>query len=333
MSGRLNLGWTRMRVETDANGRRSVRSTLSAARAGAAVLAALTALGVPAAAQSNTCRATANAVQRACRRAAQSDNLLALAKCDNITDPAARSACRSQAMAELADALATCGEQRDARVSACGKLGPAPYDPQIDPSNFVATIDNPYFPLVPGTTFVYEGATASGFEHSEFAVTHNTKTILGVACVEVRDTVLLDGELAEDTLDWFAQDVDGNVWYFGENTHELAGGLVVTIDGTFTAGGDGDKPGIVMRAHPAVGDFYRQEFSLGNAEDFAEVASLTETVGVPLGSFKNCLKTTETTPLETDLLESKYYAPGVGNVLTVDERTGDRTALVRITTE
>jgi hypothetical protein len=221
-----------------------------------------------------------------------------------------------QALADLKDARQSCREQHDVRQAACARLGEAPYDPVIDPSNFVAQIDNPDFPLTPGTTFIYAGQTTEGFEHDEFAVTHNTKVILGVTCVEVHDTVTLDGELTEDTLDWFAQDRDGNVWYFGENTHELEDGLITTIEGTFTAGVNGDKPGIIMKAHPAIGDFYRQEFSLENAEDFAETVSLTESVTVPAGSFTNCLKSKETTPLETDLLEYKFYAPGVGNVLT-----------------
>src|SRR5262249_27205766 len=150
---------------------------------------------------------------------------------------------------------------------ACSRLGTAAYDPAIAPANFVAGIDNQFFPLVPGTTFVYEGQTPDGLEHDEFAVTHNTRVILGVTCIEVHDTVTTDGVLTEDTLDWFAQDTDGNVWYFGENTHELEDGLISTIDGTFMAGVDGAKPGIVMEAHPAIGDFYRQEFALANAED------------------------------------------------------------------
>jgi hypothetical protein len=194
-------------------------------------------------------------------------------------------------------------------------------------------IDNPYFPLVPGKTFIYEGQTAQGLEHDEFSVTRKTKVILGVTCIEVRDTVKINGELTEETLDWFAQDKAGNVWYFGENTHELVGGLITTINGTFTGGVDGAKPGIVMEAQPAIGDFYRQEFDLGNAEDFAEVASLSESVTVPFGSFTNCLKTIETTPLETDLLEHKFYAPGVGNVSTVDAHTGEKVELIRITTD
>lgn len=279
----------------------------------------------------NSCLRTADAVELSCQAAAQSDYQLALAKCENIVDSAARKACQQDAAADLNDALQTCDEQSDARDAACARLGPAPYDPVIKPSNFVAVINNPYFPLKPGTTFIYEGQTAAGFEHSEFAVTRNKKVILGVTCTEVRDTVFTDGVLTEDTLDWFAQDKAGNVWYFGENTHELEDGLITTIDGTFEAGVNGDKPGIIMEAHSAVGDFYRQEFSLGNAEDFALVASVTESVTVPFGSFTNCLQTIETTPLETDLLESKFYAPGIGNILTVDMNTGDRVELIAIT--
>jgi hypothetical protein len=156
---------------------------------------------------------------------------------------------------------------------------------------------------------------------------------MGVTCIEVHDTVKLDGRLAEDTLDWFAQDVEGNVWYFGENTGELVDGRFVTLDGTFTAGANNDKPGIIMKAHPMIGDFYRQEFSLDNAEDFAEVNGLNEivAVGKPRRIFTHCLKTTETTPLETNLLEYKFYAPGIGNVLTVDARTGEQIKYVRTT--
>ena len=311
--------------------RESAKPLASAKLAAGVTILLLTLLNGDAAPDpTDACRQTANDVLTSCRSGADSDYHLALGKCENLADPAQRQACQQQASADLQDARQTCRAQNDARLAACQRLGGAPYDPVIDPSNFVARIDNPYFPLTPGTTFIYEGQTVQGFEHDEFAVTRNTRVILGVTCIEVHDTVTLDGELSEDTLDWFAQDRDGNVWYFGENTHELEDGLITTIDGTFMAGVNGDKPGIIMKAHPAIGDFYRQEFSLDNAEDFADTLSLTETVTVPAGTFHNCLKSQETTPLETDLLEHKFYASGVGNVLTVDANTGDREELVRI---
>jgi hypothetical protein len=286
-----------------------------------------------AAGATNACQQTAVDTLASCRAGAQSDYEVSLGKCVNVSDPAARKACEKQAAADLADALQTCKDGFASRRAACQKLGPAPYDPGIDPANFVGQIDNPYFPLVPGTTFIYEGQTSEGLSRDEFAVTHNTRVIDGVTCTEVQDSVFTAGVLTEDTLDWFAQDKDGNVWYFGENTHELEDGLITTIDGTFMAGVDGDKPGIIMKAHPAVGDFYRQEFSLENAEDNAETLSLTESVTVPFGTFDQCLKSEETTPLEPDALEDKFYAPGVGNVLTVDLVTGERDELIQIITK
>lgn len=278
-------------------------------------------------AMENPCKTTASQVLKSCRTSAESDFSLALAKCTNVPTDAG---CKEDAATERQDAIEGCKDEFDVRSDACEKFGPAAYNPEIDPSNFVSDIDNPYFPLVPGTTFISEGQTSDGLEHDEFAVTHRTKTILGVRCVEVRDRVFIDGKLTEDTLDWFAQDVDGNVWYFGENTHELEGGLITTIDGTFTAGVDRAQPGIIMEAHPRVGDFYRQEFDLANAEDFAEVTGLNATATVPVGTFNHCVKTRETTPLEPDLVEEKFYARGVGNILTIDHVTGEVVKLIKI---
>jgi hypothetical protein len=275
---------------------------------------------------------TTRAAIRACEMRARSAGTIGAGKCANVSDAAAEKLCNGNAAADTKDALATCNDQRAVRKTACARLGSHAYDPVIDPANFVATIDNVFFPLVPGTTFVYEGQTPDGLEHDEFAVTHNTRVILGVTCTEVHDTVTTNGVLTEDTLDWFAQDVNGNVWYFGESTHELVDGLISTIDGSFMGGVNGAKPGIIMEGHPAIGDFYRQEFDLGNAEDFAEVVGLSDSVTVPYGSFTNCLNTRETTPLEPDLHEHKFYASGIGNVLETDEDTGARTELIQVKT-
>jgi hypothetical protein len=279
----------------------------------------------------NICLQTARDALASCKSAAQSDYQVAFGKCINITDPAARRSCVEQAVTDRSDALDTCNGGFEVRQATCQKLGPGAYDPVIDPSNFTTTIDNPYFPLVPGTTFTY--LTPNGAIKDVFAVTHDTIVIDGVTCVEVHDSVYSDGVLTEDTLDFFAQDREGNVWYFGENTAEFENGLLATIEGSFLSGVNNDKPGIVMKAHPAPGDFYRQEFSLGNAEDYAETLNLNSRVIVPYGRFDNCLKSQETTPLEPDALEDKYYTPGVGNVLTVDLVTGERDELISITTE
>jgi hypothetical protein len=279
----------------------------------------------------NICLQTARDALASCKSAAQSDHQLALGKCINITDPAARRSCDTQAAADLADALDTCEGGFEVRQESCQKLGPAPYDPVINPRNFTTRIDNPYFPLVPGTTFTYLNRNRT--VKDVFAVTHHTRVINGVTCVQVHDSVYTDGELTENTLDFFAQDREGNVWYFGENTAELEKGLLATIEGSFLSGLNNDKAGIIMKAHPALGDFYRQEFSLGNAEDYAETVNVNSRVVVPYGRFNNCLKSQETTPLEPDALEDKYYAPGVGNVLTVDQVTGERDELISITSE
>ncbi len=183
----------------------------------------------------------------------------------------------------------------------------------LDPASFSKTIDNPYFPLVPGTTFTYRFVNEEGAEEKVVTeVTSDTKAILGVNCIVVHDREFEDGELVEDTFDWYAQDKDGNVWYFGEDTKELEEGKVVSTAGSWEAGIDGAVPGIIMLANPERGLKYRQEYYEGEAEDLAEVVSLDNTVTVPYGTFENCLKTRETTALEPDIVEFKFYAAGVG---------------------
>jgi hypothetical protein len=196
------------------------------------------------------------------------------------------------------------------------------YAPTIDPANFVAVIDNPYFPLTPGTVFIYEGQTDQGIEHIEVTVTSETKQILGVTCVVVRDIVTVDGKLEEDTYDWYAQDKDGNVWYFGEDTKKYEADGTVSTEGSFEAGVDAAMPGILMKGNPQVGEVYHEEYYQGHAEDEAEIVSVGESVTVPYGSFNEVLMTKNTTPLEPDLLENKYYAKGIGSVLEIDVSGG-----------
>jgi hypothetical protein len=184
------------------------------------------------------------------------------------------------------------------------------YAPHIDPAEFTTTIDNEYFLLKPGTTFVYQGGT----EHSEMSVTHQTKKVMGVECVVVDHKEWEGDKLIEKTYDWFAQDKEGNVWYFGEDTKEYKNGKVVSTKGSWEAGVDGAKPGIIMQAHPKVGQIYRQEYYPGEAEDMAKVLSFNASVTVPYGSFDHVLETKEWTPLEPSYHEHKYYARGVGHV-------------------
>ena len=223
-------------------------------------------------------------------------------------------------------------------AGACGSGGAATpvaaeYAPQIDPADFSTTIDNPYLPLVPGTRHSYEGTTDKGQERIVVEVTRQTRTVMGWECVAVRDTVTLEGELVEDTTDWYAQHADGSVWYFGEETAEYSNGEVVSTAGAWEAGVDGAYPGVVMPAQPKVGDSYRQEYYQGEAEDMADVLSVTATAEVPAGSYSDVLQTLDYTPLDPDLVEHKYYAPGVGFVLEVGIKGGtDRIGLVRTET-
>ena len=284
----------------------------------------------------NLCTQTSLNMLESCKFGAEDDYWLAIAKCNNLPTHGERHPCKLQAWKDMKLGKDGCRDQYKVRQEICKVLGKDVYNPIINPADFVATIDNTYFPLTPGTTYIYEGITEKGNEHVEVYVTHNTKVILGVTCVEVRDTVTVGVNLVEDTLDWYAQDKDGNVWYFGENSKEYEDRLVVGLGGSWIAGVDGAKPGIIMEASlPTVGDLYRQEFALGVAEDMAQVLSLTESVTVPYQPtpFTNCLKTKEVSPLEPDAVENKFYAQGIGNIQTVDVVNGFHTDLISITTE
>ncbi len=188
------------------------------------------------------------------------------------------------------------------------------YNPVINPDDFVSQVDNPYFPLVPGTTFVYEGVSEDGFERDEMAVTNQTKDVTGVTCIVVWDRVWLNGSLVEETYDWYAQDKNGSVWYFGEDSKELENGVVVSTEGSWEAGVHGAKAGIIMMGYPTVGEVYRQEYYRGAAEDMAEVLALNATVSIPSMTYTNSLEIKEWTPLEPGIIEAKYYVGGVGIV-------------------
>jgi hypothetical protein len=196
---------------------------------------------------------------------------------------------------------------------------------ELDPADFTTRIDNPYWPMVRGRKWVYEAED----ERIEVTVTNKKKTVEGVEAVVLRDVVTgKDGGLVEVTDDWYAQDSAGNVWYLGEDTKEYENGKVVTTAGSWESGVDGAEAGIIMPAKPRPGLSYRQEYYEGEAEDSAEVLSLDETVEVPFGSFQNVLKTEDTTPLEPDVVEHKFYAKNVGPVLRTSAGGGGREELV-----
>jgi hypothetical protein len=188
------------------------------------------------------------------------------------------------------------------------------YSPEIDPTNFVHTIDNRYWPLTPGTSYRYKGVRGRTPEFDDEVVLRGTKRILGVTCTVVRDTVSEGGHPVERTFDWYAQDRHGNVWYMGEDSLELKNGRMVKASDSWEAGVNGAKPGIIMPGSPQPGDAYRQEYyPPGEALDQARVLSLHGSSEVPYGAFTRVLVTSERSPLEPQI-EQKYYAPGLGEV-------------------
>jgi hypothetical protein len=224
--------------------------------------------------------------------------------------PEATSAAGSPSSPPASEVAPTAGESAPPRNPAVYVEGAA-YAPAFDPAAFVEGVDHPFFPMVAGASFIFDGD-----EHVEVEVLAETKDIQGINATVVRDRVFERCEVIEDTLDWYGQDRAGNVWYLGEETAEYENGEVTSTAGSWEAGVDGALPGIVMLAEPEAGDLYRQEFLEGEAEDIGEVTAVTGSVSVPAGEWagSDVLVTEEWTPLEPDVRERKIYARGVGVV-------------------
>ena len=209
-------------------------------------------------------------------------------------------------------------------IWACSSSDAPAYDPEI-PTSWAAAVDNQYFPLVPGTTYRYEGAAAGGeVEVNTVEVLTRTRVVNGVTATVVRDQVFVDGELVEDTEDWYAQAPDGNVWYLGEDVRDYENGVLVSTAGSFEWGVNGALPGIIMYADPGayLNEEYRQEYSKGVAEDFGRVIATGVSLTVPCGSFTGCIRTSDRNGLEPGVTEGKAYCPGIGNVLSEETQGG-----------
>lgn len=220
--------------------------------------------------------------------------------------------------------LGGCGDESTTRAA-------EPTTPSA--ADLTEDITNPWFPLEPGTRWTYREITEDG-EEVQVVVTATSVTreiANGATARVVRDTVTLDGEVIEDTFDWYAEDADGTVWYVGEDTAEFENGEISTRGGSFEAGVDGAEAGMIMPASPEVGMTYRQEYYKGVAEDRGEVLALDQRAKVPAGDYTGLLQTADTTPLEPDVLEHKYYAHGVGLVLTLDKESDGREELLSVT--
>ena len=205
------------------------------------------------------------------------------------------------------------------------------YKPDVSITKFTnsTTITNPYFPAIPGKKYIYEGQTEDGLERIEEQRLTTTKTILGVACIIVNFKAYLNGILIEEAWDWYAQDNNGNVWYFGEAVDNYnTNGSLLDHAGSWEAGVDGAQPGTIMPTIPQAGLAYREEYYFNHAEDRAEITATGQTVNIPLGTYTNCIKTKNWTELEPDANENKYYAPGIG--LIKEENVTDNTIIVLI---
>ena len=302
------------------------------------------------------CSKTAKVLKSACGFEVRDDYLEGVAICLNFSESKNRKECFQETFSQKKEDSQQCREVFRARRELCNEIGEEPYDPPfgedyadnfVDPLEIGASVPpNPYFPLVPGNQWVFAGTFIDeGEEVTEtitVTVTDKTKLIDGVTCLVVNDLVVEgdDDVPIEDTDDWFAQDTAGNVWYCGEiaENFELFDGddpeeaELVDIDGSWKAGRDGGKAGIIMPAFPSVGTILRQEVAWGDAEDVFEILSTTGTESTPAASCTNdCLVTRDFTPLEPDAEENKYYAPGVGPILEIDLETGDRVELIKFT--
>jgi hypothetical protein len=219
--------------------------------------------------------------------------------------------------------LVACGDDgnsgEEANVASAGlPQGAEPVD--LKPAEFTTEIDNPYWPMRPGSRWVYREVDGEGgTQRVVVTVTDKTKRIAnGIEARVVHDVVSAEGEPVEVTDDWYAQDSAGNVWYMGEKTAEYENGKVVSRAGSWEAGVDGAEPGVIMPAGPQPGMAYRQEHYAGEAEDRAEILSVSEQAEVPVGHFTDVLLTRDLVPLEPKVLEYKLYAKGVGPVMVID---------------
>ncbi len=205
------------------------------------------------------------------------------------------------------------------RDDLCDRLPDAgAYITDIDPANFKSPAEtqvggNKYFPLVIGTVMTYRNEEDN--EDIVVTVTDRTRVIEGVTTIVVQDVVSIEGERIEDTDDYYVEDRDGNVWYFGEVAQNFEDGFLTDLEGSFVAGENGAQAGIIMLADPMVGDVYRQEFALGDAEDAAEVLALDGDVEIANPDYacnNACLKTEDFIPTEPDATEFKYFKEGIG---------------------
>lgn len=302
-----------------------------------------------------TCTKTAKFLKYSCGFEVRDDYLASIAVCLNKSDDDEQRNCLREGRIAQREANQECRQVFRARKEVCNAVGEAPYDPPFGEeyaANFVdpleigkSVIPNPYFPLVQGNSWIYEGTSINDegeeeIERIELKVTNKTKLIEGITCVVVNDIVTIGGEIVEDTDDWYAQDTQGNLWYAGEivlNFETFEGddpteAEITDIGGSWKSGRDGARAGVSVPFAPVVGELIRQEIFWDEAEDVIEVLDVNATETSPAASCNgNCLRTYDFTPLDAEANENKYYAPGIGLIVEIDLNTGDRVELIEFT--
>ncbi|HEX9794309.1 MAG TPA: hypothetical protein VGC54_10035 [Planctomycetota bacterium] len=276
------------------------------------------------------CDDIAEALRRAEHLEAFADFWTEVAICLNDDDGHDRRACFQAAKAARLEARELADARYQARLDVCALLGHGTYEPDIEPHEFSTTVTNPYWPLVVGRTLTYEGQVADGLEVIVVTTLDETVEVDGFECRVVQDTVTIDGERIEDTRDFYAQRWNGDVWYFGEVVLNYEDGFLDNLHGAWRTGKDDAEAGITMPATVIPGAIFRQEFLIGQAEDVSRMLETGLTVTVPAGTFHDCIKTEEWTPVEPGVFAHKWYAPGVGLIRELELATGEVVELVSI---
>jgi hypothetical protein len=276
------------------------------------------------------CSRTTNAQLLSCKSDIQDDFFEKQANCFNYVDVEEQQECFTEATEERLEASEECDDIEEEHEKLCAIFGEDPYDPDLEALTFLSVEDiaanpNPFFPLVVGNIWVYEGDG----EVITVTVLDETREILGIDAIVVQDVVEEDGEIIEDTFDWYGQDSDGNVWYLGELSRNFEDGELTDIDGSWEAGVEGAKAGILFRSMPVVGETLRQEYRIGEAEDIGQTVSITASESTSSGFDCEgvCMQNLEYTPIEPGEQENKYYKPGTGLILETKPGSEERLEL------
>lgn len=280
------------------------------------------------------CSRTTNAQFLSCKSDVQDDYFEKQANCFNFSDSSEQQECFTEATSDRIEAIEECDDVEEEHERLCAIFGEDPYDPDLSALTFltvdeIAANPNPFFPLIVGNIWVYEDEE----EVITVTVLDETREILGIESIVVQDVVEEDGEIIEDTFDWYAQDSDGNVWYMGELSRNFEDGELTDIDGSWEAGVEGAKAGILFRSMPIVGETLRQEYRIGEAEDIGETVSVTASESTESGFDCEgaCLQNLEYTPIEPGEQEHKYYKPGTGLLVETKPDSEERLELVDFT--